>query len=425
MGEAPHIPGYEVTGAVGFGASGAAWAVRPTGATPGDGAARVAAVLPRDGRQSRLQELAALRHPNMPAIDAVLELDEHRLAVIMELVPGPSLATLVNARSWLDRCEVVAVWRGVGDALAALHRRGLVHGDVSPANIVVTPQGVPVLVDIVGHDGAEVGHLGYSPPEVLAGSGPSTAGDVWSFARTLAWSAGEDPAAHAALAPALADDPASRPDSARFHTMAFLLGQPGELRSPGGAQLAGAQLRAQSVPTRLAPPPRRRPWKAWLAAGAAVALTAMLLITASEATGSAPAARAVQRVEPPGRATARAAVVHLVAERDAVFNAGQPERLASVHLEGETLRADAALLHQLGQEGTRLLGYRTTVGPVDVVTASRKRLVVEARLTQEEHQRRAADGAVRVVPSQPESCVQLELTRVPPDWRVRSLGQCR
>ena len=65
-----------------------------------------------------------------PPIRALVEMNEHDVAVIMDLVVGPSLATLVNARTWLEPAEIATVWHGIADALAAMHHRGLVHGDV-------------------------------------------------------------------------------------------------------------------------------------------------------------------------------------------------------------------------------------------------------------------------------------------------------
>ncbi|MDX5400562.1 MAG: protein kinase, partial [Actinomycetes bacterium] len=238
------IKGYEVGGPIGFGAGGAAVAVRDR-----DGRSLAAVMAPRDARLERLEGLATLRHPNLPRIRDVVAAGD-QAAVVMDLVVGPSLATLVNARSWLSRGEVATLWRTIGDALAALHHRGLVHGDVSPANIVVGPDGTPVLVDIVGHGGTERGHTGYIPPEL--DDGPATeASDIWSLARTLTWASGEDADVVRHVGRALAEDPVQRPTARDFATWSHLLGEGAELVVPTAADLAGAQLRSAAAPTVL------------------------------------------------------------------------------------------------------------------------------------------------------------------------------
>lgn len=436
MLQTPTIPGYEVTGPAGWGASGATWVVRTTGGRLRDGKPRVAAVVEKDGRVARLRELGLLQHPNLPAIDDVVAVGEDRVAVVMGLVIGPSLATLLNARPWLDAGEIVALWRGVGDALAALHRRGLVHGDVSPANVVITPEGTPVLVDVVGHRGHEVGHVGYVPPEVLDGAVPTASSDVWSLARTLAWAAGEDAAVHRALGAALGDVPALRPDSARFHTMAFLLGHPQAIRAPAGSDLAGAQLRARTTPTVVAvtgQQPRRRLLR-WLGAVAVLAVAAGLsLALADGARSAAPdatqaaATGAPRGYRGPGLAGAelRAAVTGVVAARDAALAGRDEAALAALYTPGTpALATDRALLGELEASGVRLLGYRTAVGEVTAVEASPARLVVEAALTQGQHTRTSPDGTQRIVPAQAERCVRLTLRGAGTSRQVEGMAPC-
>lgn len=279
------IPGYEVGSPIGFGAGGTALAVRDA-----EGTSFAAVVVPKAGHRERFEELRALRHPHLPPIRALVEMNEHDVAVIMDLVVGPSLATLVNARTWLEPAEIATVWHGIADALAAMHHRGLVHGDVSPANVVIGPGGRPVLIDIVGHGGAERGHTGYIPPEL--DHGPATAAsDVWSLARTLAWASGENAGVTDHLRGALAEDPTERPTAREFATWAHLLGEALPLEVPDAAALAGAQIRSAAAPTVLTPrPPERWPWQV-LAAAVAGGLS--LLMFAGHALGSA--------AEPPER----------------------------------------------------------------------------------------------------------------------------
>ena len=89
----------------------------------------------------------------------------------------------------LDDCgtlpagQVVAVAALVADALASAHRRGLVHGDVKPANILLTSDGEPLLSDFgaarhlrapVTSTAPVAGTAPYVDPELLAGASPSS-----------------------------------------------------------------------------------------------------------------------------------------------------------------------------------------------------------------------------------------------------------
>lgn len=139
------ISGYEVIGSAGFGAAGTAWNVRGSSGEP-------AVALVTSASVDRLASLQALQHPHLPAVHAVLESAEGNI-LVLELVPGSSLGIVMGARRWATASEVAGLWRALADAVAVLHHRGLVHGDVSPANVVMAEESRPVLIDIVGHSG--------------------------------------------------------------------------------------------------------------------------------------------------------------------------------------------------------------------------------------------------------------------------------
>ena len=78
----------------------------------------------------------------------------------------------------------------LADALAALHEKGFLHGDVKPSNIGFTSEGSPKLLDFgLAHavDDATIvgGTLPYLSPEVLAGRPAEEADDVWSLCVVL------------------------------------------------------------------------------------------------------------------------------------------------------------------------------------------------------------------------------------------------
>ncbi|MGC9669396.1 serine/threonine-protein kinase [Planosporangium sp. 12N6] len=119
----------------------------------------------------------ALRHPCVPRVydvgDAPLPDGSTVPYLAMELFSGIALARRL-AHGPLPWREAVATAARVADVLAVAHRRGIVHRDLTPANIVLTPAG-PKIVDFgvairVGRDGAGGVRAGHAdaPPVACA-----------------------------------------------------------------------------------------------------------------------------------------------------------------------------------------------------------------------------------------------------------------
>ena len=94
-------------------------------------------------REARV--LASLNHPNIAAVYG-LEEDDGRHFLVMELVPGESLAAKIQ-KGPLPIGEVLAIARQLVDALEAAHEHGVVHRDLKPANIQLTPDGIVKVLD--------------------------------------------------------------------------------------------------------------------------------------------------------------------------------------------------------------------------------------------------------------------------------------
>ncbi|MFI9414845.1 serine/threonine-protein kinase [Nocardia gamkensis] len=236
-------------------------------------------------REARLA--AQVRGPHLVPIHSFGELDG-RLYIDMEFIEGSDVAALLRRAGRLEPERAIEIVVQTAAALDIAHRAGLVHRDVKPSNIMVTPDGTAYLIDFgtaqrsdqpaITATGNVVGTLAYMAPERFDGSAVPQS-DQYSLACVLyecltgrrPFDDGDPPrmlrahlmqtpplasALNPALPPALdavitrgmAKDPALRWSSA------------GELASAGYAALTGQDATtvelASSVPTFVLPPPR-------------------------------------------------------------------------------------------------------------------------------------------------------------------------
>jgi WD40 repeat protein len=105
-------------------------AVKVLRAEGADGKARLRLV--REARAA-----AAIAHENVVAVYSAATLDDGPLYLVMQYVAGPSLRERVRAQGPLPPREAARVCREVAEGLHALHRAGLVHRDVKPANVLL------------------------------------------------------------------------------------------------------------------------------------------------------------------------------------------------------------------------------------------------------------------------------------------------
>ena len=187
----PTVGDYELERQIGAGASGTVWRAHSRGPV-----ARVVALkrLRVGGGPSELERLrreatvlTELDHPHIVRVLEVLH-DGDGIALAMQFAPGGSLGDLLAERARLAPGQVVAVAAPVADALASAHRRGILHGDVKPANVLFTSDGEPLLSDfgvartLGGSSSDQVsGTAEYVAPELLDGAHPDPRADVYSL----------------------------------------------------------------------------------------------------------------------------------------------------------------------------------------------------------------------------------------------------
>jgi eukaryotic-like serine/threonine-protein kinase len=197
------VPGYQIDQLIGYGSHAEVWSARlaataepvalkriilhPAG-TGGDQEARQAAALVRSAR-TEAALLAALEHPSLIRLRQYVQTPA-AVVLVMELAEGGSLAQLLRRRDRLTPAEVAAALSPIAAALAYAHDEGVLHGDVSAANILFTATGQPKLADLgvarmlIGQANAEraLGTPAYVDPVLAAGGAAGPASDVFSLA---------------------------------------------------------------------------------------------------------------------------------------------------------------------------------------------------------------------------------------------------
>ncbi|MFF0968866.1 serine/threonine-protein kinase [Streptomyces sp. NPDC003703] len=139
--------------------------------------------------------LARVDHPNVVTIHHVVDAGEGTYPwLVMELVTGGSLADRL-ARGPMEPREAARLGRDVLAALRAAHEAGVEHRDVKPANVLLRPDGRPVLTDFgiaavreataLTATGSVIGTPDYMAPERVSGGEGGPGADLWSLAMML------------------------------------------------------------------------------------------------------------------------------------------------------------------------------------------------------------------------------------------------
>ncbi|QJT05940.1 protein kinase [Streptomyces asoensis] len=223
--------------------------------------------------------LARVHHPNVVTIHHIVDGGENTYPwIVMELVEGGSLQDRLD-RGVMTPAEAARLGREVLSALRAAHAVGIEHRDVKPANVLLCPDGRPVLTDFgiaavresasLTATGAVIGSPDFMAPERVSGKEGGPAADLWSLAMllyvaveghhplrrastlaTLAAVLGEDVPEPVRAGPLtgvlkalLVRDPQARPDAAQVDRM--LAAVTGDAPDPS---------QAAPAPGRLAPP---------------------------------------------------------------------------------------------------------------------------------------------------------------------------
>jgi len=197
----PNIPGYQLLTCLGGGMLTSVYSAR----TVDDDLTCAVKLLRPDWQdqpiaikllQREARACLAVRHPHL------VELQEAHVTsppyfLVMKMLPGESLRRRLRRDYRLDSATAIWIVRQVAEALAALHRKGFIHGDVKPDNIRLVTAGQAMLLDLgFAHRPGEnaslleagyvLGTVNYLAPE-LCGREPKDdqRADIYSLGVTL------------------------------------------------------------------------------------------------------------------------------------------------------------------------------------------------------------------------------------------------
>ncbi len=153
--------------------------------------------LARVARERMRREAEAVRglsHANIVTLHDYFE-EAGRSFLVMEYVDGMTLFERVRTRGPLTEEEAVAVALDLASALREAHRRGVLHRDIKPRNVLMDRAGQVKLTDFgsarldgqstLTMTGGLVGTLAYAAPELMAGERGDARSDLYSLGLTL------------------------------------------------------------------------------------------------------------------------------------------------------------------------------------------------------------------------------------------------
>jgi len=140
---------------------------------------------------------ATLEHPNVLTVYG-LRIENQRIYMILEYLPGGSLQDLVDKQGKLPPGDVIKLLNGICEGLAKLHKKDIVHRDIKAENILLTADGRPKITDFgIAHVPQASGGMGltqagfqpstviFSSPEQFRGEPLDVRSDVYQIGELL------------------------------------------------------------------------------------------------------------------------------------------------------------------------------------------------------------------------------------------------
>lgn len=156
--------------------------------------------------QLEIRAIKKIRHAN------VVELSDwgrdranqkERWYFVTDFIAGKPLSKILQEKGKLSHQETKEIFLQLADGLAAAHKEGVIHRDIKPGNIMIRPDGTPVIIDFgiarqledpsMTQTHERVLTLQFASPEQLYGEPVSPHSDVFSLAATMSFALHPDP----------------------------------------------------------------------------------------------------------------------------------------------------------------------------------------------------------------------------------------
>ena len=160
-----NIGGYDVGQVFHIGASGPVWRTRTDA-----GEALLSLRAGADGERclERWKAWASITSRHVVALRDVERSDDGRWAIVYDYVAGRPLDAEIGSPDLRPIATRRQIIEGIAAGVSALHGAGIVHGDLTPSNIIVTPSGRAVIIDLIDELGERDGTPGWSQGRIGA-----------------------------------------------------------------------------------------------------------------------------------------------------------------------------------------------------------------------------------------------------------------
>lgn len=154
-----NIGGYDVGQIFHIGATGPVWRTRTD-----SGEALLSLRAAGDGERclERWKAWASITSRHVVALRDVARSDDGRWAIVYDYVAGRPLDAEIGSPDLRPIATRRQIIEGIAAGVSALHSAGIVHGDLTPSNIIVTPSGRAVIIDLIDELGEQDGTPGWS-----------------------------------------------------------------------------------------------------------------------------------------------------------------------------------------------------------------------------------------------------------------------
>lgn len=405
-----NIGGYEIGQVFHIGSTGPMWRTRTNA-----GEALVALRSPDEGERclARWKSWASITSRHVVALRDVVRSEDGRWAIVQDFVPGRTLDAELGSPDLRPIATRRQILHGIAAGVSALHSAGIAHGDLTPANVIITPEGRAVIIDLIDDIGEGEGTPGWS----LEAAGREAdrrclrqIASLLNMNEELATLGCDESSTSGSAVTLTVSDPEE-------HVISREPVDPGRVI----AELRAAALREDTLTDdvgrvhgaefasderRRSAPRFRRSWRVGVLAVGVVAIVVGLSVMAygvwgggtedgpkasprsHETASSAGAPTSSSICEPDALADT---ISHAIATRDRAVMDGDVAALGSV-LGGELLMQDTQRIETMLSEGVRVHTLSSTIDNVAVISCEQGAIDVGATLIVESSQTCRADG---------------------------------